>query len=191
MTERRLKGLTSLQEKELDVIKKTFTGYEFTDYVTLARLRQPKIFPYAKKNRLYKDVSEKIIRSWRDIGDFFHYLPESYRKQIVASRGFESLFTTQIFSTLQNEVNKKRRQRKHKQADVDEETLFKLYQTFLRIGYRGLVSLMPSGFGYYLSDQMEPMMGLMRSITAYNERIGKRKRKSFKNIGFKSTEIGL
>jgi len=191
MTERRPKGLTSKQEKELDVIKKTFTGYEFTDYLTLARLRQPKIFPYAKKNRLYKDVSEKIIRSWRNIGDFFHYLPESYRKEIISSKGFESLFMTQIFSTLHNEVSKKRMQRKHKDADVNEETLFRLYQTFLRIGYHGLIKLMPSEFGHYLSNQMEPTINLMRSITEYNERIKKRKRKSLKNIGFKSSELGL
>ncbi len=190
MTDRRPKGLTAKQEKEFDVIKKTYSGYGFTNLLTVARLRQPEIFPYAKQNRLHKEVALKIIQSWEDIADIFHYLPESYRKEVISSKAFDSLFTTQIFSTLEEEVRKKRKQRKHKTANISEETLYRLYLNFFRIGYNGLIKLMPNEFQWYLIDQTQPMFNLMRSISQYTKRITKRKA-GVKSFNLEKSQVGL
>ena len=189
MPKYRLKGLTANQEKEFGALKSKFPNHQFLDEIMLARILDPRTFPYSKPDRLYNEVSQKVIQSWKDIGDIFFHLPDHYRKEIISSEAFDRLFSTNILTTLQFETEKKRKHRKQKEASATEDVLFRLYLKFFRIGYFGLANMMPYEFRNYFTAQISPLYGLMRSISEYMERINPKKT-NLRKYGFEPVELG-
>jgi len=152
----------SKQEAVLEQLKKTYSEYKLTNILTLARLREPKIFPYSNKIRIYNEVSKKIIQSFNDIQVAYSTLPLSYRNKIVANPAFHRLFTDEIFPSL-----RKKEQKKKSTEESNDYESFIIYQTMFSIGLEGLIKNMPTGFQNYLSNQIKPLMQLMESITFF------------------------
>jgi len=184
------KQRTARQEKVLDDLKKVFPVPILCNYEDLARLRHPEIWKISNESRFYNKLAENILHSWDDINNIFHLLPESTKKKIIASKEFDTLFTTQILSHLEQELKKKERQKKLKESEEDIFLLYKLYSTFLRIGLNGVVNLMPVEFGHILRTQIKPTFDLMNSITSYSERIAPKKANLAK-FPFTKKDFGL
>jgi len=181
---------TSERDSVLEDLEKTHPNFKLCKYEDLARLRSPEIWTISNQARFYNEISEKILQAWDDISSIFYYLPASYRKKLIVTREFESLFTNNIFSYLTQEINKKERQKKLKESEDEIILLYKLYSTFFRIGYNGLTDLMPPEFSFIFNKQTEETLSLMRAISSYGERIAPTKAKRAR-FPFSPHEVGL
>ncbi len=181
---------TSERDSVLDDLEKTHPQFKLCNYEDLARLRSPQIWTISNKARFYNDVSEKILQAWDDISSMFYLMPESYRKKLITAKEFENMFTNNIFSFLEQDIDKKERQKKLRESEDEILMLYKLYSTFLRIGLSGMLNLMPYEFGHILRSQMQQTFDMMQAISSYGERIAPTKAKRAK-FPFSPHELGL
>lgn len=187
------KRQTIKEDLGFDELEKTYPNHEFLDKITLGRLVRSNYFPYSHQNRLHKEVSIKVIKTFSDITDFYHYLPESYQREILASKAFENL-TYATVDALKNQLHRKTDKRKQTPSDkkiVKENysTLYRLYATFFNVGIYGIIDLMPSEFQNQLNDQVKPIIDLMRSIEEYTKRL-KPSRTNMEYVGIEPYKIG-
>jgi len=152
------------QQHSLEYYKNTFPKLRLIVYDDLARLREPELFPYENKARLYNRVKEGIMQSLFDFDYTFHHLPTHYKKEIMASSNFTN-FIKEVFR-FSKDIEKEQ-----KTEEPEELFSFVLYQNFFTIGIEGLIASMPSEFRPYLEDQVKPIMLLMQSIAKYSKRI--------------------
>jgi hypothetical protein len=138
-------------------------------------------------SRFYREKCNKILSTWSDISSIFHLLPKSYQKKLIASRQFESLFQTQILSTLQNEVQTKEFQKKLQETNKEYLVLQQLYSNFLTIGLQGITKLMPLEFHNIIQSKINEIFELIQMITQYTNRIAPRKAK-LKNFPYSIKE---
>ncbi len=165
--------LTKIQrlslEKELDNIKNTYPKMKLIKPEEFGRLWKPDTFPYPNKNRLYREVSDKIIQSLLDFHYAFFKLPDSYKSEILLSPEFSTVMTN-VFSA--GQIEKLRIEEEYPKLPNEEpDNTFStdLYQKFFNIGLEGLIKTMPQDFRPYLIEQIKPLMMLMLSISRFSK----------------------
>jgi hypothetical protein len=144
-------------DKELDSIKKTYPKMKLIEHIEYGRLSNPEKFPYKHQNRLYREVTNKILQSLLDFHYAFKNLPSSYKEEILLSSEFSS-FMYNIFSVGQLEKPKK-------EESKDNLITTELYQKFFNIGLDGLIRTLPQDYSSYLKIEMKPLLLLMLAIS--------------------------
>lgn len=159
--------LTKIQEikqrKELDNIKNTHPNLKVINHLEFARLFKPEIFVYPNQNRLFRQVTDKIIQSLDDFFYAFKKLPQSYKEEIILNPEFSSMINM-VFSAGQITRQTKRERDKTKE-DENNSITTDIYQKFFNIGLEGLIKTLPYEFGPYLKSEMKPLLLLMLAIS--------------------------
>ena len=144
-------------KEELESIKTTYRKMKLIKPEEFARLWKPDIFPYSNKNRLYREVTDKILQNFYDFHYAFEKLPDSYKDDILSSGQFGG-FMGKITTHMEYKNWKKG---KHSPIKVIS---YNLYLKFFTIGIQGLISTMPNEFRSYLENELNPILSLMNSI---------------------------
>ena len=170
-------GHTSENEPVLEELEKTYGDIKLCTQSNLAKIIYPDFFKISNPTRFWNARAEEILKSWNDCSAYFHRLPPSIQRKIIASKQFERLFQSQILPSLLREVQTKEFQKKLKLADKELTTLQQLYRHFLEIGLTGYVNLMPVEFRHIIDKKLDEVFELMSMITQYNKRIAPSKSK--------------
>ncbi len=152
------------QEYLLSALKQTFPKLKLVSYEDLARLRDPKLFPYKNKSRLYNRVKDNIMQALFDFDYTFHHLPSSDRREIMSSRNFTDFM--KMIIRFSSDVKKLQ-----KLDESEKAFAFVIYQNFFTMGIEGLIATMPEEFRPYLQNQIKPIMFLMQSIAKHSQRV--------------------
>ena len=169
-------SLTAKQEKELNRLRPYFPTYELTDFIDLARLREPHNFPYSKRDALNKKFAKKITERLQDIMAVYPSLPKRLQNEIQANTNFYRFVSDDILRPMVDELKQKQKKKKIRQKDKEEiyrnmDLLYKIYSRNMEIGLNGLLTLMPYQFSNYLFEQIKPIIDLMRAISQYTNEI--------------------
>lgn len=154
----------SKQEQILNNIKKTYPEPNITSQRNIAKLREPKHFPYKNKPRLYDEVVCDILKAFHELNGYFYYLPLSYRIKIINDPDFLRFLEEGIL-----EDTLKKKDSKEDFDNLAKQESFQLYSNLFNIGIEGLFRTMPSEFHSHLASQLKPIFSLMQSISLYSQ----------------------
>ncbi len=158
------KGRNAKQEQYLDSLKTTCPNLKLVSYEDLARLREPELFPYKNKTRLYNRVKDSILQTFFEFAYTFDHLPSSDKREIMTNSNFVGLMNN--ITRFSKDVEKLQ-----KSDEPEKYFAFVMYQNFFTMGLEGLISTMPNEFRPYLETQIKPIMLLMQSIAKHSKRL--------------------
>ncbi len=170
------KPLTARQVKDMEWYRGTLPTHKESEILLLMRIRDPKIFPYSKPYELHKKSALVIEERLEYIMMMMRRLPKKLQESILAETSFLGFVTDDILGTIENELKKKQRIKKKRNADKDEiyenmDALYEMYKKFFNIGIKGFKELMPDEFQNYFDKQINPILELMNGIGAYTNKI--------------------